>query len=187
MVESDEKNLVNRAKRDPEAFACLYDQYVDRIFAYAYRRLGELQEAQDVTSATFENALENIHRYQWKGISFGAWLYKIARNEVNAVFRRRRFREILLPWETGVVRAETRTDLNEDLQRLYSGFRKLSRKEQEIISLRFFDELSSSEVAEFLGCSVESVYLRLHRALTHLRRHVGAIEKVEGVSTYVTE
>ena len=60
MPEPDEQNLIERARRDPQAFAELYDRYVDRIYAYVFRRTGEVVLAQDVTSATFEKALRHL-------------------------------------------------------------------------------------------------------------------------------
>jgi len=79
MTDNDDKSLAEAARIDPQVFATLYDRYVDRIYAYALRQVGEVSQAQDVTSATFEKALRNLRHQGWRGDSFLAWLYQIAR------------------------------------------------------------------------------------------------------------
>ncbi|KAA3659718.1 MAG: RNA polymerase subunit sigma-70, partial [Chloroflexi bacterium] len=81
MRNHDDEALVKQAQTDPNAFGALYDRYVDRIYAYAYRQVQEAALAQDVTAVTFEKALRHIRKYRWQGKSFCAWLYRIARNE----------------------------------------------------------------------------------------------------------
>ncbi|GIK55769.1 MAG: hypothetical protein HND44_03030 [Chloroflexi bacterium] len=68
MLDNDQ-TLIEQAKHDPQAFARLYDRYVDRIYRYAYRQTGDEALAQDVTAVTFERALRHIQRYQWRGQS----------------------------------------------------------------------------------------------------------------------
>src|SRR5512139_1224266 len=81
MIDNDDQSLAEAARRDPQAFAALYDRYLDRIYAYALRQAGDISLAQDITSATFEKALQHLKRQGWRGHSFLAWLYRIARNE----------------------------------------------------------------------------------------------------------
>jgi RNA polymerase sigma-70 factor, ECF subfamily len=83
----EEKELVNKAKTDPEAFGCLFDLYYDKIFNYCLRTLENRQNAEDATSEVFFKALESLPKYKWQGYSFGAWLYKIASNEVVNFYR----------------------------------------------------------------------------------------------------
>ena len=86
-----EQALVEQAITEPSAFAELYNCYVDRIYAFVYRRVENEMLAQDITSTTFEKALRALPTYRSKGGGFYAWLYTIARNEVIAHQRRRRF------------------------------------------------------------------------------------------------
>ena len=69
------RGLVARVLHDPEAFAALYDIYVDRVYSYSYRRLGSKAEAEDVTAQTFLAALSNFSHFSWRGGGFGAWLF----------------------------------------------------------------------------------------------------------------
>src|SRR5437762_78561 len=106
MAEPDENSLIMQARDDPRAFVALYERYVERIFGFAYRRTADEALARDVTSATFEKALRSLRRYESRGISFGAWLYKIARNEIAQHYRGRWFLPLLsrYPMEQDVER-----------------------------------------------------------------------------------
>jgi RNA polymerase sigma-70 factor (ECF subfamily) len=68
--------------------------------------------------------------------------------------------------------AETAVAQREQQSQLHTALAQLSAKDRDIISLRYFEDLSSEEVAEILGCSRQNVYLRLHRALGRLRQQL---------------
>lgn len=188
MLDIEEKALVEQAQRDPQAFAALYDRYVERIYAFAYRRTQDEAAAEDVTSVTFEKALRHIQGYRWQGVSFGAWLYRIARNEITQQHRRRRFTLPLLQWHVSEINVEASVQTSEQHDAVQAAFARLSESDQEVLTLRFFEELSSAEVAEVLGCSVQNVYLRLHRALGRLRKQLEtATENVKGDEVCVSE
>jgi RNA polymerase sigma-70 factor, ECF subfamily len=174
-IDNDEQRLVEQARRDSQAFGALYDRYVDRIYAYAAcQSNGDASLAQDITAATFEKALRHIQRYRWQGVSFCAWLYRIARNELAQHHRRQRFLAPLFGWQASEARVEKAAQANEQRDELHEALARLPAKEREIISLRFFEELSSTEVAEVLNCSTAQVYVRLHRALGRLRQELEA-------------
>ncbi len=78
----DEGALIAAAQNDPSAFGPLYERYVNQIYRYAYRRVGNHAEAEDVTSQTFQQALAALPGYEWRGVPFGAWLYRIAGNVI---------------------------------------------------------------------------------------------------------
>ena len=87
----DEARLVQQARDDLQVFGVLYDRYVERIYAYAQRETGDVATAEDIVSATFEKALKHLPSYRWRGTSFGAWLYKIARNELRMHWRKQKW------------------------------------------------------------------------------------------------
>ena len=70
--------LVEQAKSDPQAFAGLYDQYFRRIYAFIYLQTHDTALTKDITAATFEKALRHLHQFEWREITFAAWLYRIA-------------------------------------------------------------------------------------------------------------
>src|SRR6266403_1933487 len=83
----EEQALVERAKTDPRAFGDLYDHYYPKISGYILHRVGDVAAAQDVTSGVFFKAMNNLPKFQWRGVPFSAWLYRIAANEINSYFR----------------------------------------------------------------------------------------------------
>src|SRR5487761_992946 len=68
------------AQRDRAAFAPLYERYVDQIHAYAYTLTHNMEQADDVTAATFAKAMEELPRFEWRGVPYSAWLYRGASN-----------------------------------------------------------------------------------------------------------
>ena len=85
----DEAELVRQAQQDLEAFTALYHRYVDRIYRYLLVRVGNVADAQDLTSQTFLAAMEGLPGYR-SYHPFAAWLFGIARHKVADHFRRRR-------------------------------------------------------------------------------------------------
>lgn len=174
MQETDEESLIREAQHNAQAFITLYDRYVHRIYAFAYRRTSDEALAKDITSATFEKALRYIQNYRWRGISFGAWLYRIASNELTQHYRHQR---LSIPWrESDQTDVETTLQRHEQHDALQVALSRLAPKDQALITLRFFEELSSAEVAEIVGISLPTLYLRLHRALQRLRKHLKSAE-----------
>jgi len=176
----EERALVERAKADPEAFEELYGRYYNRIFAFAYRRLRTRELAEDVTADVFMKALDALPRFTWQGVSVSAWLYRIANNRITDHFRRKGLSgkgvlaidevktlvdERPLP-EDRILASLRRAEVEEAIG-------KLSAQDQLVITLIFYEELASSEVAEVMGISTNLVYVRLHRALKRMRRVLG--------------
>jgi RNA polymerase sigma-70 factor (ECF subfamily) len=166
---SDDLSLAEAARLEPQAFAALYDRYIDRIYAYALRQSGDVSLAQDVTSATFEKALRSLRRNGWSGQSFLAWLYRIARNEAIAHHRQERRMADLPPDLPAAVDQEGGLLADQEQERLVRGLARLSARDREVLTLRFIEGLSSAEAAEALGCSLPNLYLQAHRALRRLR------------------
>jgi RNA polymerase sigma-70 factor, ECF subfamily len=176
MTEPNEQHDNQQAQSDPNLFLQLYEQYIDRIYAFAYRRTHDDPAARDITSATFEKVLRNLHRYQSRSISVSAWLYRIARNEVVNYYRQRWTFLPLHNQYPAKLNVERTVQAQQDQDALHIALSHLSQAEREVITLRYLDELSSTEVAEILGCSVDNLYVRLHRALGKLRKQLEKLE-----------
>ena len=169
-----EQRLVQSSQRDPRRFAQLYDRYFDRIYAFALTRTGNRAAAEDVTAHTFRQAFENLSRFQWRGVPFSAWLFRIAANAA-ADYYQRSSREQVVPdiqvesdasWETRLIEVETRTHL-------FDLVRRLPKDQRRVIQMRFGEELSISEVARAMGRSEGAVKSLQHRAMETLRARVG--------------
>ena len=171
----DEAKLIEAAQNDPGAFGPLYERYVDRIYRYAYRRVGNHADAEDVTSQTFQQALAALPGYEWRGVPFGAWLYRIA---ANVISRRGRTssREVTVEDVTSL--SQERAGVDEDPaeivaerqeDELTEALRQLPVDQQRVIVLRFSHGMKSREIGEVMGRSEGAVKQLLHRAMIALR------------------
>ena len=170
----DEAALVAAAKRDPCDFGPLYELYADRIYRFAYRRVGTHHDAEDVTAQTFQQALQALPRYEWRGLPFGAWLFRIAGNIVN---RRGRTggREVIVEDVTTVGREEADDDpsdlvsRNETAGELMVFIERLPPDQQRVLVLKYSHGMRNREIGEILGRSEGAVKQLVHRALVNLR------------------
>jgi RNA polymerase sigma-70 factor (ECF subfamily) len=169
-----ERELILAAQRDPAAFAPLYERYVDQIFAYALSLTQDRETAEDVTAATFARAIEELPRFEWRGVPYSAWLYRVAGNLV--VRGRRRPGWIELQPQ---IAADTPDPVEEAERRdrsatVRAAVAELPRDQRQAILLRFGGDLRNREIAELMGRSEGAVKLLTFRALTNLRRRLGA-------------
>ncbi|MBN2238355.1 MAG: RNA polymerase sigma factor [Dehalococcoidales bacterium] len=185
MGPENEKQLVENSKTDPESFAKLYDYYYPQIFRYIQRRTGSIGTAQDITSEVFFKALNNIAKFRWRGIPFSAWLYRIANNEIANNTRKRKHRLLNLeaisgscdlasiPDDTSIedelINAEAELNRYKEYLVVQENISMLSRKYQEVIMLRFFENKSIKEIQEILGKREGTVKSLLHRGLQKLK------------------
>lgn len=183
MSENEEQLLVEQAKKDPQAFDQLYNIYVNRIYAYIWQRTHDESIAKDITAATFEKALRNIKRYEWRGFTFGAWLYRIAYNELVSYQRRQKFLSPLSTierWWKSDTSVEAEVHLQGQKDVLHEALSQLADKDQELLVLKFYEGLSSREVGEIMGYSENNVNVRLHRALKRLKDEMSRLEMAKG-------
>lgn len=175
----EEKELVERAKGDPQAFSILYEKYYSKIFGYILKRVADVEIAEDITSETFLKALKKLWTFRWKGIPFSSWLYRIASNEIANFFRRRKkivFLEKLPEPATDLNLLEEIIEAQEELKKhkdflvLYEKISQLSLKYQEVIHLRFFEKKKIKEIAEILGKKEGTIKSLLYRAIEKLRK-----------------
>jgi RNA polymerase sigma-70 factor (ECF subfamily) len=170
---SEEELLVRAQSYDRTAIGELYDRYAEKIYGYLYKRVGNAQVAEDLTGDVFVKVLEAIEQQRsWK-ISFRAWLYRIAHNVVVDYYRSRKSdiqeqidEQTESPVENpGNVVAEAWSH-----QELRIALRQLTEDQQQVLILRFSEEMKSREVAEILGKSTGAVEALQYRALASLKR-----------------
>ncbi len=168
----DDALLIERAQVDPQQFDRLYDCYVDRIFAYAMRELGDRDAAKDITAATFERALKALPKFEQRGISFSAWLYRIAHNQIQDRRKREARRVPLFDRLFSKQNVEQAVAQREERAAVRVAMDKLKLKDRDVLRLHYDEGLSAKEIAVVLGCSTDNVYVRLHRALKRLKERV---------------
>jgi RNA polymerase sigma-70 factor (ECF subfamily) len=172
-----EATLITRAKRGEEAaISQLYRRYAPRIYGYVASRVSDPTLAEDLTSDVFLRALEGLPRFEYRGISLGAWLYRIAHDRVADHFRKRARRRTL-PLENGMLPpqngAEPEVDANLEGQRLKQAIGQLTADQQQVILLRFNAGLKLREAAYVMDRSIDAVKMLQWRALTKLRDLMG--------------
>jgi RNA polymerase sigma-70 factor, ECF subfamily len=163
----DDRTLVEAAQADPARFVDLYDRHFHRVYAYVIRRTGVRAEAEDITSDVFERALTNLSRFEWRGVPFVAWLYRIAANAL-ADRRRQTARDSSepppdVPDARESEEIERRTMLSELVDRLPDA-------QRQVIEMRFVEEKSIREIAAALDRSEGAVKQLQLRALQNLRK-----------------
>ncbi len=167
----EEQQLILAAKKDLSKFDALYDQYFESIFRFIYRRTGRENLTADLCSQTFLKALQNLKRYEFRGVPFSAWLYRIASNEVNKYYRKtKKIMEFSL--EEQVISEVLEEDdlLEEQLEYLEKFIGNLSTEEIMILELRFFENRSFQEIAYILEISESAAKMRTYRAIDKLKK-----------------
>lgn len=169
-----ERQLIERAKAEPEAFGELYEKYVDRIYAYVYYRVGDAREAEDLTARVFYRALAHIPEYDQRGAPFVAWLYRIAHNMI-ANWRRDRGRHPEFPLDalvgvhTREATPQAQAEAAESQNALLEAIRRLPPERQQLLILKFVDDLPNLEIGLILGRSEGAIKSLYHRTLLGLR------------------
>lgn len=168
-----------RARSDPSAFGSLYRSYVDRIYAFAYRRTWTREAAEDVTAATFERAMRHLERFDVDGAGFGPWLFRIAANELVDHYRRegrtrsdRGQRGLHVLADHPVEDDLDTIERGDEVETMIEAMQTLRPRYQRALTLRYLAGLSADEAAEAVGCSKPVLAVTLHRALGALRRAV---------------
>jgi RNA polymerase sigma-70 factor (ECF subfamily) len=168
-----EADLVQAARQDPGKFGEIYQLYMQRIYRYLYSRVGNTQEAEDLTAQTFLAALENIEKFRLDGC-FPAWLFGIARNKVVDHYRKMRKISALEEQEghspvdeplAGIIHSERAAALSVLIRTLPEG-------ERELLRLRYLAEMSFQEMARALKKSEDAVKKSLYRLLERLQRQL---------------
>lgn len=173
----DERSLVDRARHDADAFAELYRRYLPRVHAYAHRRTGDRQAAEDITSATFEAVLRGLPDFRWRAGGIAPWIFRIAANQT-AAHHRRVGRERSDRGQQAMARLAGTADppaaglagAGDDTERLRSALDQLSLRYQRAIGLRYLAGLDNAGAARAMGLTGPAYAVVLSRARSALAR-----------------
>ena len=166
---NDERLQVEAARQDPARFGELYENNFERVYAYLARRARDRDEAQDLTSEVFQQALAGLPRYEWRGLPFIAWLLGIAANVLRDGWRRAgRFEEVMTD-------ELEQMGIEEDVEQkamLYQLVDSLPADQRQVILWRFVGQKSLREMATELGRSEGAIKQLQLRALQNLRERI---------------
>jgi RNA polymerase sigma-70 factor (ECF subfamily) len=166
----DERLLIEAAQRDPDRFAELYEHNFDRVYAYVSTRVRDRGDVQDVTAEVFHHALEHLAQFEWRGVPFVAWLYRIAANAIVDLAKQAAREQSGDPPEVAV---EPEIGEIEERAQVFALVKNLSADQSKVILLRFVEEKSIRDVAKEIGRSEGAVKQLQFRALQNLRDMLG--------------
>lgn len=172
----DEDQLIIQAKEgEADAFGELYERHVQAIFHFLYARLNDRQDAEDLSEEVFVKAWGSLSNYKERGIPFRAFLLRIARNSLIDYYRRNGYspRHVSLedvPLHDKAADPVEITSNNLDHKELREVLEQLRDDYQEVLILRFVNDLSTKETAEIMNRSTGAVRVLQHRALASMQK-----------------
>ena len=163
---------------DVNAFSLVYDYYIDRIYRFIYFK-APASEAEDLTEEVFLKVMQKKDTFDPQKSAFSTWIYTIARNTVVDFLRSNKpvlelHEYVADTKESSHTAYKAEKSLQEE--NLKKALATLPKNKQDIVILRFIDELSYEEIAEILGKSAGSVRITMMRTLRDLRK---VLEKLE--------
>ncbi|MCA9970940.1 MAG: sigma-70 family RNA polymerase sigma factor [Anaerolineales bacterium] len=174
-VPDEDAPLVQQAQQDMRAFSLLYQRHVQKVYRYLLVRLGNEQDAQDLTSQTFLTAMERLHTYRGQG-RFPAWLLGIARHKLADRYRRQK-PELLLDTAVSLPDADDAPDDIIDrrlrVEVVARKLQTLAPDRAEALSLRLFAGLDVSEIAVMMGKNEAAVRMLVFRGMRDLQAQLG--------------
>lgn len=187
MLENEENFIRRAAAGDSEAFGLLYDQYHPQIYRFVFLKVSSKEDAEDLTHQIFMNAWEHVDGYRHQGFPFSSWLYRIARNAVIDHYRTRKEKVSLedADPEMFALGENIQDDVGHvlEFERVREAITKLSSLHQDVIIMRFVEELAIREVAAALKKSEGAIKLLQHRAILELQRILSETETETEIET----
>lgn len=168
-----ELEWVRQAKEDPRRFEPLYNKYYEQIFRYIYQRMDDKELAFDITSQVFLKALNNIHKYEYRGVPFASWLYRIAKSELYQSFRDKKAErtinvESMHLFEMIEELEEDTTEEGREL--LLEALASMDEEDVQLIELRYFEKRSFKEIGDILEITENNAKVKAHRVVKKMKK-----------------
>jgi RNA polymerase sigma-70 factor, ECF subfamily len=171
--------VIEAAKSDPNKFAPLYNKYYKQIFNYVHQRMDSRDAAFDVTGQVFLKALTNLGKYQYRGVPFASWLYRIAHNELMQLFRSQKDKRAINA-DIGDLRficEETQRPFFEEyIPAIRALIQKLDGDDLHLVEMRFFEKRPFKEIAEILSITEVNAKVRMYRIIEKLKRSLSKVK-----------
>ncbi len=169
----NEQVLVESARKDPEQFKGLYNKYYERIYLFVWQRVDDKELAHDVTSQVFLKAMTNLHKYEFKGVPFASWLYRIAKSEVYTAFRKEQAKRTVNMDTAGL--GAMVEDMEEDkygpyIEVLKESVTELEEEDMQFVEMRFFEKRAFKEIADIFGITENNAKVKTYRILEKLKK-----------------
>lgn len=170
----DIDSLVKRAKEgEVEAFGLIYDRFLPQIYRFIFLKVSSKTEAEDLSQQVFMKAWQAIYRFESEGAPFVSWLYKIARNLVIDFYRTNKsefqLEENILVGDLKID-VEDKVFLKQSQAKLTKSLKELTNEQQDVIILRFVEDLSYSEISKIMKKKQPALRILQHRAIGKLKK-----------------
>ena len=171
----NEEEVVMRAISDVQYFTVIYDHYYSRIYNYIRLRVANSDTAEDLASLVFEKMLAKRGYYSPQKGKFSAWLYTIAANTVKNHLKAQKRHVFNFTAEIEKIAVAIEPDIDEKVMRqetkgqLLNALKQLSVREQKIIALKFWGDLTNRQIARMLELNENNVAVIIFRALKRLK------------------
>ena len=168
---------------DEKAFSILYQENVKKIYNYIYYRTGNIHDAEDLTARVFQRALKHITNYRRTKVPFSAWLYRIAHNLVANWHRDSKHKRELPIEEHVFIQSkadvpEKQIEKRQDIDRLMKAIRQLSHDRQQLLILKYVENMSNKDVGVIMKKSEGAIKSLYHRTLKELRKVIETDEQL---------
>ena len=154
-ISKEDLQVKAAAKGDEQAFAGLYDTYLDSVYRFIYLRVEDQQTAEDITSNVFLRAWEKLGNYQFRGVPFRAWLFRIARNAVIDHYRTRKenapLEVVLNSRDDNLLPVSQQVGLRIEAEQVMVSIQHLTEDQRNVLTLKLVHGLNTKEVAKTLG------------------------------------
>lgn len=179
-----ERRQLRKARRgDRLAFAALYQVYAGPLYSRVlYPRLGDAAAAEDALAETFRTLLENLQRFEHRGVSIWFWLARVARNKALDQHRRRQrtgralasFQELVAPLQDGPADPGSTLEQGEEGERMrrqvHESLGRLNPRYRRVLELRFLQGEPRAVCAETMGVKLGTLDVLVLRALRAFRK-----------------
>jgi RNA polymerase sigma-70 factor, ECF subfamily len=174
--EATEDQLVELAKTDNSAFEKLYNSYFPKVYGFIFKRVGNREVTEDLVSEIFIKVFANLDKYVGRGLPFGAWLFRIANNNLIDHYRREGKRpkvdiEAIAPPKDEKMNVSEQTQVELDRALVNKVIKEMPKKYQEILQLKYFAEMSYEEIAGVLKITENNARVKLFRALKVFQKY----------------
>lgn len=176
-----EYEIVQKAKRNPQFFAPLYEKYYDSIFIYINRRVDDEELTADMTAQVFYKCLKNLPNYDFQGVPFSAWLFKITINEINQFFKQQQSKQRSVALKEKHINILFEEMQHHDVKDKHDIVTKLleslSPDDVQFLELRFFEERSFKEIGFLLGLTEVNAKIKTYRILDKLKEYAAKLSQ----------
>lgn len=164
--------LVERViRRDREAFADLFQRYYSRVCGYLISRGVDFDDVEDIATSVFIKAWYALERYEQRGVPFGQWLFRIGEHETVSFIRRNQRHQAQSIEEKMIDPLAEPAPEPDEMAVLLD---ELTPMQADVLTMRYYDGMTSAEVAEVMGIADGSVRALQFRGLAHLRKRLMA-------------